>query len=276
MSRLAAGRPSSDGPGYTPEQLAQKRVDEYNSKAGDLNLADGYNCPKCMNRGYFAYAEAGGLGGYIYDRYRPCECQKVRASIARMKRSGLENTIRDKRLNNFQAETYWQKKMLEKATAYIDQGVKDGEWFYIGGQSGAGKTHICTGIVRELLYAGLEVRYIVWEQALKALKAVINDPEYGEQLGQLEEAEVLYIDDLFKPISDKPPTDADLRVAFELLNYRYVNNRPTIISSERYLGEIFDLDEATGGRIYEKSRGYTLIIDRAADRNYRRKEAVTV
>ena len=269
---MAEGRPLSEGQEVpSPEEAAQRRADAYNQSAGDLNLSDGYNCPKCQNRGYFAYTEAG-LGGYIYEKYRPCECQKVRASIARMKRSGLENTIRDKRLNNFQAETYWQQKMLEKARAYLEQGIKEGDWFFIGGQSGAGKTHICTGLARELLLTGHEVRYIVWEQAVKGLKAIITEPEYREELSKLEEAEILYIDDLFKPINDRPPTDADLRVAFELINSRYVSGKPTIISSERYLGEIFELDEATGGRIYEKSRGYTLIIDRAAERNYRRKD----
>lgn len=260
-----------EGPAPSPEEAAKRRAEEYNAKPGDLNLSDGYSCAKCLNRGYFAYTEAG-LGGYIYEKFRPCECQKVRASIARMKRSGLESTIRDKRLNNFEAGTYWQGKMLEKARAYVAEGAAEGDWFFIGGQSGAGKTHICTGIARELLYAGHEVRYVVWEQITKALKAIINEPEYAVELGKLETCEVLYIDDLFKPINDKPPTDADLRVAFELLNYRYVNGKPTIISSERYLGEIFDLDEATGGRIYEKSRGYTVIIDRDPQRNYRRKE----
>lgn len=252
------------------DEYTQRRVERYNKEAGKLNLEDGYNCAKCHNRGYTARAVK--RGDMWYEQYDECGCMKVRRSIARMKASGLEQTIKTQKLSAFKAEQPWQKKMLEKAQAYIAEGVKNGEWFFIGGQSGSGKTMICTGIARELLLSGHEVRYVIWEQVVKQLKTYMNEPEYAESMGKLEDVEILYIDDLFKPISDKPPTDAELRIAFELLNSRYTGRKPTIISSERYLGEIFDLDEATGGRLYEMSRSYTLIIEREPSRNYRRLE----
>ena len=50
---------------------------------------------------------------------------------------------------------------------------------------------------------------------------------------------MLYIDDLFKPTYDdfgKPrsPTAADIKLAFEIINYRYVNQKTTIISHHFY------------------------------------------
>lgn len=269
---MAAGKLCFNREDNSPpiDEYMKNKVERQNNERGHLNDEDGYNCEKCKNRGYSVKLIF--RSGMWYEVCETCDCMKVRHSIARMKLSGLENTIKAQRLSTFNATNYWQEKMLEKARAYIAQGAADGDWFFIGGQSGAGKTHICTGIARELLYQGREVRYIVWEQVVKALKAIVNEPEYGEELGKLERAEVLYIDDLFKPINEKPPTDADLRVAFELINYRYVNKLPTIISSERYLGEIMELDEATGGRIYERSRGYTVIIERNPGANYRKRE----
>ena len=90
----------------------------------------------------------------------------------------------------------------------------------------------------------------------------------------LEAVRCLYIDDLFKPIrgdrGDIPASAADLRLAFQLINYRYVHRLPTVISSEKYLTEIMDLDEAIGSRIYERARGYILTVNRDAARNRRR------
>ena len=52
-------------------------------------------------------------------------------------------------------------------------------------------------------------------------------------------------------------SDGDLNVAFELLNARYNARKRTIISGERTIGAIMDIDEAIGSRIYERSKnGY--------------------
>ena len=262
---MEAGKPLSEK--VTVEDVMQRKVERYNKSVGKLN-EDGYNCSKCMNRGYTAQVIK--KNGMLYEVYDECECMKVRRSIARIKASGLESSIKNCKLSAYKATEPWQKSILDKATEYLSKGVAEGKWWYIGGQSGSGKTHICTGIARELLYGGHEVKYVIWEQVSKALKAVMNEPEYQEELVKLENAEVLYIDDLFKPIADKPPTDADLRLAFELINFRYANRKITLISSERFLGEIFDMDEATGGRIYERSKGYMITVERDKSRNYRR------
>ena len=66
---------------------------------------------------------------------------------------------------------------------------------------------------------------------------------------------MLYIDDFLKGRI----TDADINLAFELINARY-NRRETaitIISSELDLGTVTKLDEALGGRIYERARNYS-------------------
>lgn len=251
------------------DSYTQRRAERYNKEKGKLNLEDGYNCNKCLNRGNTMRAVK--IGGMWYERFDECQCMKVRRSIARMKASGLEKSIRDQRLDTFKAEKPWQKAILEAAKAYIAEGVKAGAWLYIGGQAGSGKTHICTAVARELLYAGYEVRYVIWEQVKKELKAVFNDPEYAEKMNKLESAEVLYIDDLFKPIQGAEPTKADMQIAFELFNYRYANRMPTIISSELFFDDIYAIDQATEGRIRERCGDrYNVMVEREDSRNLRR------
>ena len=63
---------------------------------------------------------------------------------------------------------------------------------------------------------------------------------------------MLYIDDFFKG----SVSDADINLAFELLNDRYNSKRMTILSSERSVEDILELDEAIGSRIYERSKGF--------------------
>jgi DNA replication protein DnaC len=147
-------------------------------------------------------------------------------------------------------------------------------WFFIGGQSGAGKTHICTAICREFLMEGKEVKYMLWRDDVVKLKNAVTDPEYESLVEKYKRVEVLYIDDLFKTgtAADgtrQRPTGADINVAFEILNFRY--NDPkllTIISSECTIDSIIDIDEATGGRIFEKAKSsFSLKPDRS--RNYR-------
>jgi DNA replication protein DnaC len=96
---------------------------------------------------------------------------------------------------------------------------------------------------------------------------------------ELKETDVLYIDDLFKSGKDndgryKAPTAADVNVAFEVVNYRYNNPELiTIISSERTLVELDDIDEAIAGRIAEKSKagGYCINLKPDKTRNWRMK-----
>ena len=93
-------------------------------------------------------------------------------------------------------------------------------------------------------------------------------------------SEVLYIDDLFKTADQGgakvPPSSADVRLAFEIVNYRYNNpDLLTIVSTEYYAGQLIDIDEAVGSRIIEKSGGNSFNIAKSRDRNYRLK-GVTV
>ena len=67
---------------------------------------------------------------------------------------------------------------------------------------------------------------------------------------------VLYIDDMYKTGKGQQPTVGDVNLAFEIINARYNDTgKVTIISSERTVEEMLDIDEAVGSRIYERSKG---------------------
>ena len=114
-------------------------------------------------------------------------------------------------------------------------------------------------------------------EAIKELKSLVLDKvEYEKTILKYKNADVLIIDDLFK---DKVRggkligelTEADLKHIYTIINYRYLNKMPLIISSECSPEMLLELDEATGGRILEMA-GTKGVITFEYQCNYRLKE----
>ena len=282
MDRLQAILAKS-GLGITSEvtparDYEQFKVDGLNNTVGDRDKLDGYDCTICKNKGYIAKLVDNGNGSYSHC-IADCKCVEVRNSIMRMKRSGLKDIIKDYTFDKFYATEPWQNAIKQAAMEFAKN--PDG-WFFLGGQSGAGKTHLCTAICREFLLSGRSVQYMLWRDDVVPIKAAANDGDaYKKLIDRFKNAEVLYIDDMFK--TGKAPdgtamkiTGADVNVAFEIINFRY--NNPalvTIISSELSEDEMLDVDEATGGRIYERAvKAFSIGKDRK--KNYRIRKAVTL
>ena len=232
----------------TPKEWEQYKVDDWNRTPGNRNEEDGYDCTICLNKGTIAKLVERPDGTFSHC-FADCKCVETRNSIMRMKRSGLKDIIKDYTFDKFVVSEPWQQSIKSAAMEYAKnpQG-----WFYMGGQVGAGKTHLCTAVCREFLLAGKRVVYMLWRDEIVKLKASVNDAEeYGKLIDRYKNAEVLYIDDLFKTGkadngTAQKPTPADVNAAFEIINYRY--NNPallTIISSELSEDELLDIDEAT-------------------------------
>lgn len=262
----------------TPEEYEQAKADAYNSSVGNLDKEDGYHCDICKNKGMVATVVYNDKFDYYYETVAPCKCQKVRNAIRRLNRSGLKNVVKEYSFEKYEAHEPWQQTIKNSAIQFCKDD--DHNFFFIGGQSGAGKTHICTAVAVHYIRKGKAVRYMLWRDEINRIKAVVNDHEqYASMMESLKQTDVLYIDDLFKSGkgddgNPKPPTAADINVAFEIINYRYNNrNLTTIISSERTLAELVDIDEAVAGRIAERAKagGYCINLKRDKSRNWRMK-----
>lgn len=214
--------------------------------------------------------------GYWYDLHTYCKCKKTRDAIRRLEKSGLKNIIKDYTFKSYETAEPWQKTIKEAATRFVQD--EEHTWFFIGGMTGCGKTHICTAIAGFYLRHGKWVKYMLWRDDVVKLKANVNNSEdYEKMMDELKTAEVLYIDDLFKTGKDgegkvQRPTAADVNIAFEIINYRYNNPKlVTIISSECKVTDMLDIDEAVAGRIAEKTspHGYGLNVNKDRAKNYR-------
>lgn len=209
----------------------------------------GVDCPVCGNTGTVIVRGEG-----IQElRSHECDCMKKRRTLRALRKAGLADMAERFTLANYRTDTPACAAIAEAARRFI---ADDSGWFFIAGQSGSGKTHICTAVCTGLMEEkGKEADFMPWRDEARTLKAGGDPVRCDQRIKRLQQVAVLYIDDLFKGGA----SEADLRLAFEILNGRYNNARlRTVISSELDLEAILRLDEAVGGRIYERSRGFTV------------------
>lgn len=245
-----------------PPETDEEQEARLNTELGNLT---GYDCSICCNRGYMYHVRGGQIS------VSSCKCKKIRADLIRLKKSGLEAAAKNCRLDTFTADEDWQKAMLNTAKSFLAD--KNRQWLFVSGQSGCGKTHLCTAVAVKMLRAGVSTRYVRWGELLQQARAKRFDAvAYDALISPLKRCRVLYIDDLLKTQGNAQPAEQDYQIAMEIINARYCDPAMvTIISTELTLGRLFEMDEALAGRIAERSSKYTLQIAKKPGRNYRER-----
>ena len=246
------------------------QADAYNKTHG--NLPD-YDCKECLNKGVIEivrpYEDIWGNNTFEIAS-RECKCMKIRREIKRLKSSGIYRLAKRNTFNAFKSSERFQREIKKKAQEY----VKDfgDSWFYIGGQPGCGKTHLCTAIVTTLIKGGMNARYMVWTEDCAILKQFINEKSFENLIKPYYTVDILYIDDFLKTPQGEGLSKADVNMAFRIINHRYNAGLLTIISSELSLNHIFTIDEALAGRIAQMTGSdYDLFVEPDPTKDYRRK-----
>jgi DNA replication protein len=102
-------------------------------------------------------------------------------------------------------------------------------WLLLTGEYGCGKTHLAIAIAKRQIEAGQLVAFQVVPRLLDYLRAAFSphaEQDYDERFQQLCEAQVLILDD-FGTHNNTPWASDKL---FQLLNYRYNAQAPTVIT----------------------------------------------
>lgn len=245
------------------QEFMQWQCDVYNREKGDL---EGYNCPECLNRGYFQAVKDDVIVK------SECRCMKIRRNILMLKNSGFSGISQRCTFESYKTPEEWQKRAKDKAMRYVAEN--HGRWLFFGGQSGVGKTHLCTAVCMELINREQDVKYVLWRDIVHCLEGNrFKEERYNSKIAELQNIEILYIDDFLKTArkaNGRPqPSENELNTAYEIINARIISGKKTIISSELNIAEISALDEATGGRISEQSEGFQIQIKNEKNRNFR-------
>ena len=217
----------------------------------------GIHCEQCNDKGYLLRTDENGI---LWSR--ECPCMKRRRTERNIKKSGVSDMLERYTFDSYITDTPLRVKIKETAKKYAES---DNGWMIVSGRSGSGKSHICVATCRAMIERGTEMKYFSWRDDSVNLKSILNKPEYKEEISKLISVPLLYIDDFFKGTI----SDADINLAFQILNGRYNDSKKrTIISSELKIEEIFKEDEAIGGRILERSHGFVVV---SPNENYRKR-----
>lgn len=178
-----------------------------------------------------------------------------------IERSGLKELFKTKGFENFKTQNAVQEKIKQKCV----ENSKTSDSILISGQVGGGKTHLAVAIMKEQSLQGKPIKYVNYVELMRQLSMVAMDEEYyNKTMSKLKSISVLMIDDIFK---GERITESQLNNTYQLINHRYINNKKTVMTTEKSVYEILKIDEAVGSRIVEMARGY--VIDMSSFKNYR-------
>ena len=233
-----------------------------------------YDCPKCKDKGFILknipdLDEEGNQRKWptgqpkFYETMFDCECAQKRQSNHLMKFSEITDEFKRVTFSSFNLKGKPEviKNAYQCAVDYFKdfELIKDKRCNSISllGQPGAGKTHLLTALANNLIMKRqVSVLYFPFVEGFNDLKD--NFDLLEEKLTKMKRIGVLFIDDLFKGRTN--PTPFQIEQMFAVINYRYLNHKPIMVSSEKTVDELCDIDEALGTRIFEMCRDYTVVI----------------
>ena len=242
-------------------------INNYNEKIGHKNEIDDIQCDKCKNKGLIAFKDYDDFYGVYELNYKPCECFRKRQLVNIAIKNGFEHLIKVSS-KDYKKEYDWQKENYEKLVKYCMVENDTNKWFIAIGQIGSGKTLIASIVANNILKnTNREIFYINWLSFINNLKRNIandNITEVNDYLEHLKKVDVLFLDDVLKNY-----VQTDLKYIYEIINYRYVNDKKTIFTSEYIVDELLNIDQATFSRAIEKASGYIIDNDKDRKRNIR-------
>lgn len=200
---------------------------------------------------------------------RSCECSE-KEKIKRMwTNSGINTEDLDKTFTNFEEWSSKSKEMKTKAIEYYKAfnaiRAERRNSILLCGNPGSGKTHVSLALANNFLKKNIKVVYMPYRDIVTSLKQNMIDEEYYKRtLSKYQTCELLLLDDLYKG----KVNETDINIMFELINYRYLNHLPLIVSTEFTIEKLLSFDEAIGSRIYEMSKSFIVEIEGTSN-NYR-------
>lgn len=125
------------------------------------------------------------------------------------------------------------ERAYNQAAAYAD--VLDG-WLVILGPYGSGKTHLAAAIANHCVDKGVPTLFLTVPDLLDSLRFSYSaeDVTFEERFDQVRDAPLLILDDF----GTQSATEWAREKLFQILNYRYINRLPLVVTSNLALEEI--------------------------------------
>lgn len=233
---------------------------------GEISSYSRDECKLCGGTGFILKRQYVEMYGYEIEVAAECPCRKQEQAERLFLASKITPAFLKRTLENFVTRGIHPTALKGYGCAkhYIEHfdEIKDTEHNSLAllGEPGAGKTHLICAIANALMKRGIPCLYFPHVEVFSELKTLAHrsgEDAVDDRIRAARSVPVLVWDDLFK--GRKTPTDFELEVTFNIVNYRYLNCLPCLWSSERLDSELLEIDKAIGSRIIERSKGHMVI-----------------
>ena len=204
------------------------------------------NCPHCGGVGYIRMDVP--LDHEKFGKLEPCICRGndivegarsrlfALSNLDRLSHLGFENF---KPVGNEKAKfmTFLEKERLQHAFETCKEFARLQEgWLLLEGGYGCGKTHLAAAIANDSVNRGVPTLFITVPDLLDSLRFAYADPEttFEQRFDEIRNAQLLILDDF----GTQNATGWAQEKLFQVINYRYINKLPTVITTNLMLDEI--------------------------------------
>jgi DNA replication protein DnaC len=184
-----------------------------------------------------------------------CRCQFESFSRAYLSSSGIPARYRECKFKNYKPRTPHQLRALKLCREFFFLYPFAEKGLLLYGPPGTGKTHLAAATLRNVIeYKGLKGVFCDFRNLLIELRNSFSSSEStGEILDSVRKAPLLILDD----VGAERNTEWAKEILAEIVNYRYTQNLPTIITTnlrfDRYTEDSFvaKFDARTESRLYD-------------------------
>lgn len=198
-------------------------------------VANNAGCPDCDGVGYYKLAVP--LGHPDFGVLFPCVCRQAERTQRQrdeLMRLGNLAAVRGMTFATFDQEVSGMQDAYDAAWHYAQ--TLSG-WLLLLGSYGVGKTHLAAAVAWNALEQQRAVLFVVVPDLLDHLRATFgpsSETTYDERFEQVRTAPLLILDDL----GTEAATPWAKEKLFQLLNHRYQERLPTVITSNHSLNEL--------------------------------------
>ncbi len=200
-------------------------------------------CPHCGGLGYLRADVP--VGHQDFGKILTCTCRQAQVSQQVHRRlyslSNLDE-LRHLTFENFEVrgrigQSDYQADSIELANNQAQQFAQSMQgWLLLEGPYGSGKTHLAAAIANFVVGLGVPTLFLTVPDLLDALRFSYDDPEtsFEQRFEEIRQIPLLILDDF----GTQNATSWAQEKLFQIVNYRYINRLPLVVTTNLALEEI--------------------------------------